>query len=180
VSAGTPAVGGVHHVYSKVTSSPSGDLTLPWTLRFAVSSSGNPITCTASLRPDGSPIEADCSSARRSARLPAYGAGDAKFVWDWSSVGTTVASPTRVTPFDSTTACARPRLTRSTNSGGPSKISAIVAPRSLKPSCRRGRSRGARRVLALEHDEHVDAQVIGLVVHERRAHEARAGLLGGL
>ena len=39
---GLPSVG-VHQVFSKVTSSPSGDLTLPWTLRFAVSSSGNPI-----------------------------------------------------------------------------------------------------------------------------------------
>ena len=42
VGTGCPRVG-VHQVYSKVPSSPSGNLTLPWTLRFAVSSSGNPI-----------------------------------------------------------------------------------------------------------------------------------------
>ena len=34
---------GMHQVYSKVPTSPSGNLTLPWTLRFAVSTSGNPI-----------------------------------------------------------------------------------------------------------------------------------------
>ena len=56
---GLPSVG-VHQVFSKVTSSPSGDLTLPWTLRFAVSSSGNPIDIHGiPLRPDGSPIEPD-------------------------------------------------------------------------------------------------------------------------
>ena len=39
---GLPAVG-TYHVYSKVPSSPSGDLTLPWTLRFAYAPDGNPI-----------------------------------------------------------------------------------------------------------------------------------------
>ena len=67
------------------------------------------------------------------------------------------------------------------NSGGPSKISAIVAraPCSAFLAARVVLA-GAGRVLALEHDEHVDAQVIGLVVHERRAHEAGARLLRGL
>ena len=88
---GLPSVG-VHHVYSKVTSSPSGDLTLPWTLRFAVSSSGNPIDMHGiPLRPDGSPIEADSQlGTPLSHGCLRMAQADAKFVWDWSSVGTTV------------------------------------------------------------------------------------------
>jgi lipoprotein-anchoring transpeptidase ErfK/SrfK len=88
---GLPSVG-VHQVYSKVTSSPSGDLTLPWTLRFAVSSSGNPIDIHGiPLRPDGSPIEADSQlGTPLSHGCLRMAQGDAKFVWDWSSVGTTV------------------------------------------------------------------------------------------
>jgi len=88
---GLPAVG-VHHVYSKVTSSPSGDLTLPWTLRFAVSSSGNPIDIHGiPLRPDGSPIEADSQlGTPLSHGCLRMKQSEAKFVWDWASVGTTV------------------------------------------------------------------------------------------
>ena len=88
---GLPSVG-VHRVYSKVTSSPSGDLTLPWTLRFAVSSSGNPIDIHGiPLRPDGSPIEADSQlGTPLSHGCLRMAQADAKFVWDWSSVGTTV------------------------------------------------------------------------------------------
>ena len=45
---GLPSVG-VHQVFSKVPSSPSGDLTLPWTLRFAiVDAAGTRSTSTAS------------------------------------------------------------------------------------------------------------------------------------
>jgi L,D-transpeptidase catalytic domain len=88
---GLPSVG-VHQVYSKVTSSPSGDLTLPWTLRFAVSSSGNPIDIHGiPLRPDGSPIEADSQlGTPLSHGCLRMAQADAKFVWDWSSIGTTV------------------------------------------------------------------------------------------
>jgi hypothetical protein len=88
---GLPPVG-VHHVYSKVPSSPSGNLTLPWTLRFAISARGNPIAIHGiPLRPDGSPLQGDdqlgtplshgCLRMKQS---------EAKFVWDWSSVGTPV------------------------------------------------------------------------------------------
>jgi ribosomal protein L24E len=88
---GLPSVG-VHQVYSKVPTSPSGDLTLPWTLRFAVSSSGNPIDIHGiPLRPDGSPIEADSQlGTPLSHGCVRMKQEDAKFVWDWSSVGTIV------------------------------------------------------------------------------------------
>jgi lipoprotein-anchoring transpeptidase ErfK/SrfK len=79
-------------VYSKVPASPSGNLTLPWTLRFAVSSSGNPIDIHGiPLRPDGSPIEADSQlGTPLSHGCLRMAQADAKFVWDWSTVGTTV------------------------------------------------------------------------------------------
>jgi hypothetical protein len=88
---GLPSVG-VHQVFSKVTSSPSGDLTLPWTLRFAWSSSGNPIDIHGiPLRPDGSPIEPDSLlGTPQSHGCLRMNQADAKFVWDWASVGTTV------------------------------------------------------------------------------------------
>jgi lipoprotein-anchoring transpeptidase ErfK/SrfK len=88
---GLPSVG-VHQVYSKVPSSPSGDLTLPWTLRFAVSTSGNPIDIHGiPLRPDGSPIEDDSQlGTPLSHGCLRMKQADAKFVWDWSTVGTTV------------------------------------------------------------------------------------------
>ena len=88
---GLPAAG-EHHVYSKVPSSPSGNLTLPWTLRFAYASSGNPIDIHGiPLRPDGSPIEPDSLlGTPQSHGCIRMNQDDAKFVWDWSSVGTTV------------------------------------------------------------------------------------------
>ena len=88
---GLPSVG-VHQVYSKVPSSPSGDLTLPWTLRFAISSSGNPIDIHGiPLEPDGTPIEPDSLlGTPQSHGCIRMNQADAKFVWDWSSVGTTV------------------------------------------------------------------------------------------
>jgi lipoprotein-anchoring transpeptidase ErfK/SrfK len=88
---GLPSVG-EHHVYSKVPSSPSGDLTLPWTLRFAVSSRGNPIDIHGiPLRPNGTPIEDDSQlGTPLSHGCLRMAQADAKFVWDWSTVGTTV------------------------------------------------------------------------------------------
>jgi hypothetical protein len=83
---------GIHHVYSKVPTSPSGDLTLPWTLRFAISSSGNPIDFHGiPLRPDGSPIEDDSLlGTPQSHGCVRMNQGDAKVLWDWATVGTTV------------------------------------------------------------------------------------------
>jgi lipoprotein-anchoring transpeptidase ErfK/SrfK len=88
---GLPSVG-VHQVYSKVTSSPSGNLTLPWTLRFAVSSSGNPIDIHGiPLEPNGTPIEPDSLlGTPQSHGCIRMNQADAKFVWDWSTIGTTV------------------------------------------------------------------------------------------
>jgi hypothetical protein len=88
---GLPSVG-VHQVFSKVTSSPSGNLTLPWTLRFAISSSGNPIDIHGiPLEPNGSPIEPDSLlGTPQSHGCIRMNQADAKFVWDWSTVGTTV------------------------------------------------------------------------------------------
>jgi lipoprotein-anchoring transpeptidase ErfK/SrfK len=79
-------------VYSKVPSSPSGDLTLPWTLRFAISSSGNPIDFHGiPLRPDGTPIEDDSLlGTPQSHGCVRMNQGDAKVLWDWATVGTTV------------------------------------------------------------------------------------------
>jgi lipoprotein-anchoring transpeptidase ErfK/SrfK len=88
---GLPAVG-VHHVFMKVPTSPSGNLTLPWTLKFAWSTSGNPIDIHGiPLRPDGSPIEADSQlGTPLSHGCLRMKQSEAKFVWDWASVGTTV------------------------------------------------------------------------------------------
>jgi hypothetical protein len=88
---GLPSVG-VHQVYSKVPTSPSGDLTLPWTLRFAHGSSGAPIDIHGiPLRPDGSPIEPDSLlGTPESHGCIRMNQADAEFVWNWSSVGTTV------------------------------------------------------------------------------------------
>jgi len=88
---GLPSVG-VHQVYSKVPSSPSGDLTLPWTLRFAHGSSGAPIDIHGiPLRPDGTPIEPDALlGTPESHGCVRMNQADAEFVWNWSSVGTTV------------------------------------------------------------------------------------------
>ncbi len=88
---GLPSVG-VHQVYSKVPTSPSGDLTLPWTLRFAHGSSGAPIDIHGiPLRPDGSPIEPDSLlGTPESHGCVRMNQADAELVWNWSSVGTTV------------------------------------------------------------------------------------------
>jgi hypothetical protein len=88
---GLPAVG-VDHVYSKVPTSPSGDLTLPWTLRFSHASSGAPIDIHGiPLRPDGSPIEPDSLlGTPQSHGCVRMNQADAEFVWNWSTVGTTV------------------------------------------------------------------------------------------
>ena len=83
---------GIHHVYSKVPSSPSGDLTLPWTLRFAVSTSGNPIDFHGiPIDPGGNPIEPDSLlGTPQSHGCVRMSQVDAKTLWDWSEVGTTV------------------------------------------------------------------------------------------
>jgi hypothetical protein len=88
---GLPSVG-VHHVFMKVPASPSGSLTLPWTLKFAWSTRGNPIDIHGiPLRPDGSPIQADSQlGTPQSHGCLRMKQSEAKFVWDWSSVGTTV------------------------------------------------------------------------------------------
>ena len=80
------------HVYSKVPTSPSGDLTLPWTLRFAVSARGNPIDFHGiPLEPDGTPIEPDSllgtPESHGCVRLSQV---NAKILWDWATVGTVV------------------------------------------------------------------------------------------
>jgi ribosomal protein L24E len=83
---------GIHHVYSKVPSSPSGDLTLPWTLRFAVSTSGNAIDFHGiPIDPSGNPIEPDSLlGTPQSHGCVRMSQVDAKTLWDWSEVGTTV------------------------------------------------------------------------------------------
>jgi L,D-transpeptidase catalytic domain len=88
---GLPSVG-IHAVYSKVPSSPSGDLTLPFTLRFARSSRGTPIDIHGiPLRPDGSAIEPDSLlGTPQSHGCVRMKQSDAEFVWNWSEVGTTV------------------------------------------------------------------------------------------
>ena len=88
---GLPSVG-VHQVFSKVPSSPSGDLTLPWTLRFAHGSSGAPIDIHGiPLRPDGTPIEPDSLlGTPESHGCVRMNQADAEFVWNWASVGTVV------------------------------------------------------------------------------------------
>ena len=108
---GLPSVG-VHQVYSKVPSSPSGDLTLPWTLRFAVSSSGNPIDIHGiPLRPDGSPIEADSQLGTPLS----HGCLRMNAVRRQVRVGLVVGRDDRrrdrprVSPIESATPCARPR-----------------------------------------------------------------------
>jgi hypothetical protein len=88
---GLPAVG-IDHVYSKVPSSPSGNLTLPWTLRFAVAPSGAPIDFHGiPLEPDGTPIEPDSLlGTPESHGCVRMSQVNAKIVWDWANVGTTV------------------------------------------------------------------------------------------
>jgi lipoprotein-anchoring transpeptidase ErfK/SrfK len=79
-------------VYSKVPSSPSGNLTLPWTLRFAVSTRGNPIDFHGiPIDPGGNPIEPDSLlGTPQSHGCVRMSQLDAKTLWDWSEVGTTV------------------------------------------------------------------------------------------
>jgi hypothetical protein len=88
---GLPSVG-TYHVYSKVTGSYSGSLLLPWTLRFAHGSSGAPIDIHGiPLRSDGSPIEEDGSlGTPLSHGCLRMKQSEALFVWNWSSLGTTV------------------------------------------------------------------------------------------
>ena len=88
---GLPAVG-TYHVFSKVTSSPSGSLTLPWTLRFAHGSSGAPIDFHGiPLRPDGTPIEDDSLlGTPQSHGCVRMNQSEALSLWNWASVGTTV------------------------------------------------------------------------------------------
>jgi lipoprotein-anchoring transpeptidase ErfK/SrfK len=88
---GLPSAG-VHQVYSKVPSSPSGDLTLPWTLRFARSDRGTPIDIHGiPLRPDGSAIEPDSLlGTPQSHGCIRMNQSDAQLVWNWAEVGTTV------------------------------------------------------------------------------------------
>jgi hypothetical protein len=88
---GLPSVG-TYHVYSKVRSSYSGSLQLPWTLRFAHGASGAPIDIHGiPLTSSGTPIEEDgllgtplshgCLRMKQS---------EALLVWNWSTLGTTV------------------------------------------------------------------------------------------
>jgi hypothetical protein len=88
---GLPSAG-IHQVYSKVPSSPSGDLTLPWTLRFAISDRGNPIDFHGiPIDPGGRPIEPDSLlGTPQSHGCVRMSQLDAKTLWDWSEVGTTV------------------------------------------------------------------------------------------
>jgi lipoprotein-anchoring transpeptidase ErfK/SrfK len=88
---GLPSAG-VHQVYSKVPSSPSGDLTLPWTLRFAVSDRGNPIDFHGiPIDPSGHPIEPDSLlGTPQSHGCVRMSQVDAKTLWDWAEVGTVV------------------------------------------------------------------------------------------
>ncbi len=88
---GLPSVG-VHQVYSKVPSSPSGSLTLPWTLRFARSDRGTPIDIHGiPLRSDGSAIEPDSLlGTPQSHGCIRMKQSEAELVWNWSEVGTTV------------------------------------------------------------------------------------------
>ena len=88
---GLPSAG-IHQVYSKVPSSPSGDLTLPWTLRFAVSTSGNPIDFHGiPIDPSGRPIEPDSLlGTPQSHGCVRMSQVDAKTLWDWAEVGTVV------------------------------------------------------------------------------------------
>jgi L,D-transpeptidase catalytic domain len=88
---GLPSVG-VHQVYSKVPSSPSGNLTLPWTLRFALSARGNPIDFHGiPIDPSGHPIEPDSLlGTPQSHGCVRMSQIDAKTLWDWSEVGTVV------------------------------------------------------------------------------------------
>jgi hypothetical protein len=88
---GLPSAG-IHQVYSKVPSSPSGDLTLPWTLRFAISDRGNPIDFHGiPIDPSGRPIEPDSLlGTPQSHGCVRMSQVDAKTLWDWATVGTTV------------------------------------------------------------------------------------------
>ena len=88
---GLPSVG-TYQVFSKVTSSYSGSLLLPWTLRFAHGSSGAPIDFHGiPLRSDGTPIEPDSLlGTPQSHGCVRMKQSDAEFLWNWSTVGTTV------------------------------------------------------------------------------------------
>ena len=88
---GLPAAG-TYQVYSKVPTSPSDDLTLPWTLRFAHAPDGNPIDMHGiPLEPDGTPIEPDSLlGTPESHGCVRMSQVNAEFVWNWSSVGTVV------------------------------------------------------------------------------------------
>jgi ribosomal protein L24E len=88
---GLPSAG-VHQVYSKVPSSPSGNLTLPWTLRFAISDRGNPIDFHGiPIDPSGHPIQTDAElGTPLSHGCVRMSQVDAKTLWDWSEVGTVV------------------------------------------------------------------------------------------
>jgi ribosomal protein L24E len=81
-----------YQVFSKVTSSYSGSLLLPWTLRFAHGASGAPIDFHGiPLRADGTPIETDSLlGTPQSHGCVRMNQNDAKTVWDWATLGTTV------------------------------------------------------------------------------------------
>jgi lipoprotein-anchoring transpeptidase ErfK/SrfK len=82
----------VHHVYSKVPSSPSGNLTLPWTLRFAYAPSGAPVDIHGiPIDPSGHAIEPDSLlGTPQSHGCVRMNQADAELVWNWAAVGTTV------------------------------------------------------------------------------------------
>jgi hypothetical protein len=88
---GLPSVG-TYHVWSKVPSSYSGSLLLPWTLRFAWGSSGAPIDFHGiPLRSDGSPIEPDSLlGTPQSHGCVRMKQSEAEFLWNWATLGTTV------------------------------------------------------------------------------------------
>jgi hypothetical protein len=83
---------GTYHVWSKVPSSYSGSLLLPWTLRFAWGSSGAPIDFHGiPLRSDGTPIEPDSLlGTPQSHGCIRMKQSEAQLLWNWSTLGTTV------------------------------------------------------------------------------------------
>jgi len=88
---GLPAAG-TYQVFSKVPSSVSGSLVLPWTLRFAHGLSGAPIDFHGiPLRSDGSPIEPDSLlGTPQSHGCVRMNQAEAELLWNWATVGTTV------------------------------------------------------------------------------------------
>ena len=88
---GLPAVG-TYHVFAKIALEPDGSLMLPWTLKFDPLPSGGVINLHGiPLDGAGNPIEDDALiGTPQSHGCLRMTQSVAKFVYDWSSVGTTV------------------------------------------------------------------------------------------